>query len=142
MLKNLLSFWQRQLTKSQWLVCFQYPFGSLVRLQTIPLTWDFHLSLSKNGCQNLKKYFFVDLFYSFFFFWGDEICQLLPTSGSSGVCKLVIFTVEMLMAQYHPPKKAVETIMISHQPLRQSLDVLAKGIILMLVLFCFFFFKK
>lgn len=53
--------------------------------------------------------------------------MLLPTSGTSGLPKLTIITDSMLLGQAKPPDFAVETVMLSFEPLRQSLDLLAKG---------------
>ena len=52
---------------------------------------------------------------------------LITTSGSSGLPKLTIITDKMLLMQARPPDFGVPTVMFSFEPLRQSLDVLAKG---------------
>ncbi len=58
---------------------------------------------------------------------GNDIVMLLPTSGTSGLPKLTIITNSMLLAQCRPPDFGVDLVMLSFEPLRQSLDVLAKG---------------
>ncbi len=58
---------------------------------------------------------------------GNDMVMLLPTSGTSGLPKLTIITNSMLLAQCRPPDFGVDLVMLSFEPLRQSLDVLAKG---------------
>jgi len=57
----------------------------------------------------------------------DSIVMLLPTSGTSSSPKLTIFTDHMLRTQCQPPRHAVHTVMLAHELLRQSVDLLAKG---------------
>ena len=57
----------------------------------------------------------------------DDVTMLLPTSGTSGLPKLTIVTEGMMKAQGRPPDFGVDIVMLSFEPLRQSLDVLVKG---------------
>ena len=57
----------------------------------------------------------------------NDAIMLLPTSGSSGVPKLTIVTTSMLLHQVNVPKTGNLLVMYSFEPLKQNLDVLAKG---------------
>ena len=58
---------------------------------------------------------------------GDEAVMLIPTSGSSGVPKLIIVSTAMMLRQFTPPDFGIKLVMFSYQPLRQSFDTLIKG---------------
>lgn len=58
----------------------------------------------------------------------DSVAMLLPTSGTTGVPKLVVFTDQMLSrAASIIPKQANEMVLLAYQTLRQAIDVLSKG---------------
>ena len=57
----------------------------------------------------------------------DYPIMLMPTSGTSGIPKLTIMTDSMMVQQANPAKTGKIMVMFSHEPMRQSLDLLAKG---------------
>ncbi|MDP2436493.1 MAG: AMP-binding protein, partial [archaeon] len=57
----------------------------------------------------------------------DATAMLIPTSGSTGTPKLSIFSYRMMATQLSPPQFGVQCVMLSHEPLRQSLDIISKG---------------
>jgi hypothetical protein len=58
----------------------------------------------------------------------DATAMLLPTSGTTGVPKLVIFTDSMMSrTATSVPKQGNEMVLLAYQNLRQAIDVLCKG---------------
>jgi fatty acid CoA ligase FadD9 len=57
----------------------------------------------------------------------ESIAMLLPTSGSSGRAKLTIVSEAMLLRQGAPPRVGARVVMLAHEQLRQSVDLLSKG---------------
>jgi thioester reductase-like protein len=53
--------------------------------------------------------------------------MLLPSSGSTGTPKLTIVTDAMLRQQVVVPRMGADNVLLAHQPLNQSLDMLSKG---------------
>lgn len=54
----------------------------------------------------------------------DATAMLLPTSGTSGAPKLTIVTHAMIRQQVRTPDHGTLLVMLSHQPFRQSFDIL------------------
>ncbi len=58
----------------------------------------------------------------------DDLALLLPTSGTTGVPKLVCFTDAMMSrCASAVPKQGSDMVLLAYQPLRQAVDVLSKG---------------